>query len=79
MVTHVAVSRLDRVLSNGKYSSPILNPDDLRSIQLAVWNALGKPEINIQATQPNGARIEGVKATEVEIVTRAIDITTTPQ
>jgi mRNA interferase MazF len=74
LVSHIAVSRLDRVLCDGKYSSPSLNPDDLKCIQLAVWNALGRPEINVQATPQNGGRIIDVKATEVRIVTSTIDI-----
>lgn len=41
MITNVSAARLDRVLDNGQYSSPILMTEDFLSIQLAVLEALG--------------------------------------
>lgn len=41
MITNVSAARLDRVLDNGQYSSPILMAEDFLSIQQAVLEALG--------------------------------------
>jgi len=43
MVAHVSFGRLDRVLCDGRYSSPQLDPDDLSAIQRLVWEAMGRP------------------------------------
>src|ERR1700675_4404405 len=43
LLSHVSFGRLDRVLDGGKYVSPTLNPSDFRSVQLAAWEALGRP------------------------------------
>jgi uncharacterized protein YifN (PemK superfamily) len=45
MVTHVSFARLDRVLCDGRYCSPRLNPDDLAAIRRLVWEAMGRPSI----------------------------------
>jgi uncharacterized protein YifN (PemK superfamily) len=41
MLTHAAFSRLDRVLVQGRYTSPLLDHDDLYGIQMAVLHAVG--------------------------------------
>ncbi|HMF76383.1 MAG TPA: type II toxin-antitoxin system PemK/MazF family toxin [Bryobacteraceae bacterium] len=40
MLTCVSFQRLDRVLQYGRYASPMLQPDDLEAIQIAVAEAL---------------------------------------
>ena len=53
MLTHVAFCRLDRVLDNGKWSSPVLEKDDLCGIQKAVLHAIGlgdKLDISVLTT-----------------------------
>jgi uncharacterized protein YifN (PemK superfamily) len=43
LVTHVSFARLDRVFDNGRYSSPLLSPEDFEAIRKGVWEALGRP------------------------------------
>jgi len=43
MVTHVSYARLDRVIDNGKWCAPVLNPVDILRIQKLVWEAMGAP------------------------------------
>jgi uncharacterized protein YifN (PemK superfamily) len=45
MLTHVAFTRLDRVLDYGRYVSPLLKNEDLLGIQRAVLHALGLPAL----------------------------------
>jgi mRNA interferase MazF len=43
LVAHVSFQRLDRVLENGRFTSPSLTNDDFAAIQIAVWEGLGRP------------------------------------
>ncbi len=43
MVAHVSFQRLDRVLCDGKWSTPTVSFEDLNRIQNLVWEALGCP------------------------------------
>ena len=43
LVMHVSFQRLDRVLDNGRHTSPSLSAEDFRAVQRAVWEGLGRP------------------------------------
>jgi uncharacterized protein YifN (PemK superfamily) len=45
MVAHVSFDRLDRVLCDGRYSSPMLDSGDLSAIRRLVWEAMGRPDV----------------------------------
>ena len=68
LLSHVSFGRLDRVLDGGKYCSPSLNPLDLKGIQLAVWEALGRP-----AVQPNENTVLEIVEAQVETTRIVID------
>ena len=73
LLSHVSFGRFDRVLDNGKYCSPALNPSDIQGIQCAVWEALGRPVVSPQTTE-NGV-LEAV-VTETETVKIVVDSNT---
>jgi mRNA interferase MazF len=68
LLSHVSFGRLDRVLDGGKYCSPRLSPSDLKGIQSAVWEALGRPVLQT----PENTVLEVVE-TKVETTKIVID------
>lgn len=58
MVAHVSFKRLDRVLCDGRFSSPSLDPEDFSAIQRLVWEAMGKPIIEDTKVVENVAEEE---------------------
>lgn len=59
MATHVSFGRLDRVFCDGRYASPLLNPEDLSAIQKLVWEAMGRPSVeNNEVTEEIVEEIE---------------------
>jgi mRNA interferase MazF len=67
MVTNVSPARLDRVIDNGKYCAPKLNPDDTLCIQKIVWEAIGAP---IPLSEPADSADE-----EETIIAEAVSVT----
>jgi hypothetical protein len=71
LLSHVSFGRLDRVLDGGKYCSPRLNPTDLKGIQLAVWEALGRPAI--QPTKDTENTVVKIVEARVETTQIVVD------
>jgi mRNA interferase MazF len=68
LLSHVSFGRLDRVLDGGKYCSPSLNPLDLKAIQQSVWEALGRPALQM----PGNTVLEVVEA-QIETTKIVVD------
>ena len=68
LLSHVSFGRLDRVLDARKYCSPRMHPSDLKGIQLAVSEALGRP-----AVQPTENTVLEVVETRVETTELVVD------
>jgi uncharacterized protein YifN (PemK superfamily) len=48
MVSHVSLERLDRVLCDGRWSSPSVTAADLAAIHKLIWEALGSPSLKVE-------------------------------
>jgi uncharacterized protein YifN (PemK superfamily) len=68
LLSHVSFGRMDRVLDAGKFCSPTLHPLHLKGIQVAVWEALGRPALQA----PENTVLEVVEA-KVETVRIVVD------